>query len=139
LLNLIKSKLTRLGFFLIISTGTHFSSLFGFGIFRKQTNLTMQNYEPTMVEILEKLKAKGYTEDFNITGPALECKSKSICILPSEFEVDEVFRFEGQTNPSDEAILYAVSSGKHNLKGVVINSYGVYSDEMTDEMMKKLS
>lgn len=96
----------------------------------------MPNYEPTLVETLENLRKEGYTEDFNIRFDSLICHKA--CLLPQEFEVDQVFRFEGNTNPSDEAILFAISSTNGDLKGVLVNSYGVYADEMTEEMIDKL-
>lgn len=96
----------------------------------------MPNYEPTLVETLEKLRKEGYTEDFNIRFDALICDKA--CLLPQEFEVDQTFRFEGNTNPSDEAILYAISSKSGGIKGVLVNSYGVYADEMTEELIEKL-
>jgi hypothetical protein len=52
--------------------------------------------------------------------------------------VDEYFRFEGASNPSDSAILYAISSDSKNLKGLLVNAYGIYSEPVTDEMMEKL-
>jgi len=96
----------------------------------------MPNYEPTLVETLETLRKEGYTEDFNIRFDSLICANA--CLLPSQFEVDKIFRFEGNTNPSDEAILYAISSISGDLKGVLVNSYGVYADEMTAELIDKL-
>ena len=96
----------------------------------------MPNYEPTLVGVLEDLRKEGYTEDFNIRFDSLICKD--VCLLPSQFEVDKIFRFEGNTNPSDEAILLAISSLTGDLKGVLVNSYGVYADEMTEELMDKL-
>ncbi len=95
----------------------------------------MENYEPTLVETLENLRKEGYTEDFNIRFDSLICEKA--CLLPQDFEIDQTFRFEGNTNPSDEAILYAISAKNYNLKGVVVNSYGVYADEMTAELMNK--
>jgi hypothetical protein len=97
----------------------------------------MTNYEPTLVETLEDLRRQGYSEDFNIRFDSLICARA--CLLPSQFEVDKVYRFEGNTNPSDEAILYAISSISGDIKGVLINSYGVYADEMTEELINKLN
>lgn len=109
----------------------------GFRIFLSNlTPGTMPNYEPTLVGVLEDLRKEGYTEDFNIRFDSLICAGA--CLLPSQFEVDKVFRFEGNTNPSDEAILYAISSISGAIKGVLVNSYGVYADEMTEEMIQKL-
>ncbi len=52
--------------------------------------------------------------------------------------IDEVHRFEGDTDPADEAIVYAISSTKHTIKGVLVNAYGMYSDSFSNELMAKL-
>jgi hypothetical protein len=59
-------------------------------------------------------------------------------MLPDEFEIDEFYRFEGQSNPSDMSIVYAISSAKYNLKGVLVNAYGVYADNATSALVAKL-
>ncbi len=43
------------------------------------------------------------------------------------------------TDPSDEMILYAISSPELNLKGTLVNAYGIYSDAVADEMVRKLN
>jgi hypothetical protein len=99
----------------------------------------MLNTEPTLSETLKELKATGYTEDFNLKADCIDCRSGQLKIFPSDFHIDKYFRFEGQTDPADEAIVYAISSEKHKVKGVLVNAYGVYSDPLTDEMLAKLN
>lgn len=48
-----------------------------------------------------------------------------------EFHIDKYFRFDGKIDPTDEWILYAVSSKKYNLKVVLINGYGISSKTLT--------
>ncbi|MBK9097473.1 MAG: phosphoribosylpyrophosphate synthetase [bacterium] len=98
----------------------------------------MINPEPTLSETLKVLKAQGYTEDFNLKADCIDCRSGHLKIFPSDFQVDQYFRFEGQTDPADQAVLYAISSEKHKIKGVLVNAYGVYSDPLTDELLAKL-
>ena len=52
-------------------------------------------------------------------------------LAPEEFEIDEVYRFEGITDPGDEMIVFAISSVHHDLKGLVVNAYGMYADPST--------
>ncbi|ADY52532.1 phosphoribosylpyrophosphate synthetase [Pseudopedobacter saltans DSM 12145] len=101
--------------------------------------MTVRNSMTTLSEILNKLKSEGYTVDFNLSENCLVCADNSLKINPDDFVVDRHFRFEGNTDPGDEAIVYAISSEKNNIKGVLVNAYGIYSDETTDQMVKILS
>jgi hypothetical protein len=84
------------------------------------------------------LRSAGYMEDFNLNEECLECRNGDYKLLHDEFNVDEVFRFEGDSDPADEAILYAISSDHLPLKGILVNGYGIYSDKVTDQMVQKL-
>lgn len=86
-------------------------------------------------QLLRLLKAAGYTEDFNPHGPYLTRQRAVIQLAPDEFEVDEHYRFEGPTDPADEALRYAISSAKFNLKGTLVNGYGIYSDPISDQLL----
>lgn len=93
----------------------------------------------TLSETMNALKNKGYTTDFNLKNDHLICAkcNEEIKIHPHEFEIVETFRFEGESNPDDSSILYAIKADKYNLKGVLVNAYGVYADDMVSEMAKK--
>ncbi|MBC7625937.1 phosphoribosylpyrophosphate synthetase [Ferruginibacter sp.] len=98
----------------------------------------MDNYD-TVTGALNGLKAKGYTLDFNIRFDKIICKENNYCLNPHEFEIIEVHRFEGDTNPSDEDIVYAVQSKDGKIKGVITSAYGMYADSISNEMIQKLS
>jgi hypothetical protein len=57
---------------------------------------------------------------------------------PDDFEIMEYYHFDGMTDPSDEAIVYAIESKDKKTKGILINGYGIYTDELSDQMIKKL-
>ncbi len=92
----------------------------------------------TLSETMIELRKEGYVEDFNLLQNCLECRNGQFKVFADEFKIDKYFRFEGQSNPSDQAILYAISSDKHKLKGVLVNAYGIYSEPVTDEILQKL-
>jgi hypothetical protein len=98
----------------------------------------MDSYD-TVTGALNGLKAKGYTLDFNIRFDKIICKENNYCLNPHEFEITEVHRFEGDTNPSDEDIVYAVQSKDGKIKGVITSAYGMYADSISNEMIQKLS
>ncbi|MBC7569682.1 MAG: phosphoribosylpyrophosphate synthetase [Spirosoma sp.] len=96
------------------------------------------NTMTTLSEITNLLKARGYTTDFNLKENYLECDGNLLKIYPGEFVIDKQYRFEGPSDPGDEAIVYAISSQKHDVRGVLVNGYGTSSSSITDEMLKAL-
>lgn len=98
----------------------------------------MESYD-TVVAALNGLRARGYTINFNIAFDKLICSENKTILNPSEFEITEVYRFEGNTNPADEDVVYAVKSKKGNIKGVLTSAFGLYADAASTEMIKKLS
>jgi len=89
----------------------------------------------TVSETLNGLKARGFNLDFNLQENCLVCEGDKFDV--NDFEIVEVHRFEGNTDPSDEAVVYAIQS-VNGLKGVLVNGYGVSSDTMTADMIIKL-
>lgn len=98
----------------------------------------MENYE-TLTEAINGLKKQGYVEDFNLKQNCIECRNGQYKIFHDEFNIIKYFRFDGQSDPADESILYAISSEKYQLKGILINGYGISSVATTNEMLIKLS
>ena len=102
------------------------------------SDINHMNPYNTLSETMNDLRKQGYVEDFNLKQNCLECRDGQFKVFADDFKVDKYFRFEGESNPSDAAILYAISSDKHQLKGVLVNAYGIYSEAVTDEMLQKL-
>jgi hypothetical protein len=96
----------------------------------------METYE-TLSEAMNALKASGYEDDLNLTRDSIECKSKDIRLKTEEFHVDAVHRFEGMTNPDDSAVMYAISSPR-GIKGLLVDAYGAYSENISTAMAEKL-
>ena len=97
----------------------------------------MQAYD-TLSETMEALRKEGYIEDFNLQQDCLEYREGQFKVFADEFKIDGFYRFEGQTDPADEAILYAISSENHAIKGLLVSGYGVYTEGVTDELLAKL-
>lgn len=91
-----------------------------------------------LLEAIEGLRKEGYTEDYNLHENCLECREKEYQIMHDEFHVDKYYRFEDDTDPSEQSIIYAISSEKYAAKGILINAYGIYSDPITNELLNKL-
>ena len=98
----------------------------------------MTSYD-TVTEAVNGLKANGYTTDFNIAFDKLICSENKICLHPDDFKIVAVYRFEGDSNPSDEDVVYAVESEDGKVKGVITSAFGLYADSVSNEMIQKLS
>jgi hypothetical protein len=97
----------------------------------------MKNFE-TLVDCTNDLLKRGYTANLSMEGDTIDDKSQDIHMTADDFEIDEFYRFEGPSNPSDMSIAYAISSPKYNLKGVLINAYGTYADDSSSAIAAKL-
>jgi hypothetical protein len=96
--------------------------------------------EITLTEILKDLQERGYTFDFGqemteefdrkVTLAHQHYYNPNAAANDSQLVdlyVREVHRVEGMSNPSDNAIIYAIETSK-GLKGFLVNAYGVYSE-----------
>ncbi len=98
----------------------------------------MKEYYGTLSETINGLKKAGYTVDFNIPEEYMVYNQAGLILSPDDFEIDKVFRFEGETNPDDQSILFAISSTKSGMKGLLVNGYGISSDEIFNNVIEKL-
>ncbi len=96
----------------------------------------MNSYD-TLSEALSDLEKRGYTHNFNLECDCIVCKSIDLKLNPEEFEITEYYRFEGESDPDDSEIVYAITS-KDGVKGTLVNGYGIYSDDISDELLSKL-
>jgi hypothetical protein len=94
----------------------------------------------TVSEAINDLIQRGYTTDFYIeaTKDCIVCKKPDLALCAEEFVIDEVHRFEGENDPGDSMIVYAISSNENKVKGVLMNAYGVYADGVTSAIISKL-
>lgn len=98
----------------------------------------MEESYGTLSETINGLKKEGYALDFNIHGECFVCHQSNEVLSPDDFEIDKTYRFEGESNPEDESIVFAISSKKFNAKGTLVNGYGIYANDATSTLIAKL-
>lgn len=96
----------------------------------------MKDYN-NLVDALQDLKARGYTNDFNLKSQCLECSALNLQLQPEDFKINEMYRFEGDSTPDDNSVLYALES-IDGIKGVLVDAYGTYAEAISPEMAMKL-
>ena len=98
----------------------------------------MKESYSTLSETITGLKNDGYVTDFNIREERIVSHHTNTALLPEDFMIDRVYRFEGESDPEDQSVLYAISSSKFNMKGILVNGYGISADAATDAIIAKL-
>lgn len=93
------------------------------------------NYD-TVTQAVSGLRDRGFTVDFNLSENCLICNGEEYAIR--DFEITEVHRFEGDTDPSDEAVVYAIESDRKGIRGILITGYGISAEGMSAELAGKL-
>lgn len=78
----------------------------------------------TMSEALERLAESGFGEDLIPDGPHLRAVGSGAEHDPAELAVVEVTRFEGPTDPADEAVVFALTSATGEPLGTFTMPYG---------------
>ena len=89
----------------------------------------------TVSEAIEQLRKQGFTCDFNLKENQLTVGEQAY--TADEFEIVDIYRYEGQSDPGDEATVYALASPS-GVKGVLVTGYGMSSDEASEETLKQL-
>ena len=93
----------------------------------------------TLSQAINKLKLEeGYEFDFNLLDEHIEIKAANETYHINDFNVDKVLRFEGMSNPDDNAILYAITT-ENGKKGVLVDGYGISSGQISKAMLDKLN
>ena len=97
--------------------------------------MNYKTHYDTVSEAIEALRKQGYTTDFNIESNSLVCDTGKY--NANNFTVDDVYRYEGNSDPADEAAVYAIQSSD-GTKGIFVTGYGA-SENISDDMLNKLS
>lgn len=103
-------------------------------------NLTALQYNNTMKKTyhyasvskaLDELKDKGFTYDFNINH-------EEIIRDPNHHEIVHVYRYEGNSNPDDEAVVFGIKS-ESGKKGVFVTGFSANSVSEAAQLLIQLS
>lgn len=77
---------------------------------------------------VNQMKEEGYREDFQITEEGLSTFDKRKTFSPQQVRIVNFYRFEGESDPGDNTILYVMETDD-GTKGTLVDGYGAYADE----------
>ena len=94
------------------------------------------NKYTTVTEALQGLAKRGFSGNFRVEDDGLRIGDGSL-VPPGDVTIVEYHRFEGETNPGDMSVVYALEC-KDGTRGVLIDAYGTYADPSVAEFIKKV-
>ncbi len=92
----------------------------------------------TLSSCLDSLKKEGYSEEFTAKDNQLLSATGQKKYNPDEVKFNNFYRFEGESDPDDSSILYAVET-TDGVKGTLIDAYGSYSDAETNKFVRHVT
>ena len=84
------------------------------------------------------LRERGYRHSFTLEDDQLVCLETGKHYRPGELRIVEQYRFEGDSNPADMSIVFALECND-GTKGTVISAYGIYATNGVLEFMEKVT
>jgi len=88
----------------------------------------------SLAMLSNKMVLDGYDDDFKITDKGLKSLKTEKVYQPDQINVINFFRFEGQSDPNDNTIMYVIETSD-GLKGTLVDAYGAYADRQVSEFM----
>lgn len=85
------------------------------------------NEMTSLSNVLEKLRLKNIDNEFKLTEDGFTA-GKGKCYAPEDLKIVKVYRFEGDSDPADESVIYIIEA-KDGLIGYSMDAYGMNSDK----------
>ncbi len=91
----------------------------------------------TLVAVSNKLQQDGFTENFVIDERGMHSMNSKKRYSPENVRIVSFFRFEGDSDPADNSIMYAIETSD-GVKGSIADAYGHYADTRVTKFMTEV-
>lgn len=91
----------------------------------------------TLGDRMRQLEAAGWVEQLSVSEAGLRCDACGRRAAPEEVVIDESYRFEGPSDPADEATLFALTMPCGH-RGVLPAGYGKDTEPDVVNVLKRL-
>lgn len=81
----------------------------------------------TMTQLLARLTGRGFTANLGVVGGTMRVLDTQRVLRTEDLVIREVHRFEGESDPDDMAVVYALES-TDGTRGVLVDAFGIYAD-----------
>jgi hypothetical protein len=95
--------------------------------------------ENLVLDTVRDLSARGYEGHWQPMGGGVRCPHCGELVAPDDVEVDEVHRFEGESNPDDEALVAALRCRRCGWQGILVTGYGPSVPEADANLLTSLA
>lgn len=95
----------------------------------------MKNEYNTVTSAIKALREEGFTNDFNLFEDYIACGE--IALKAEDLRIKVLYRYEGNSDPADEATVYGLESGS-GLKGILVLGDEINSDAGSSRLLRKL-
>ena len=82
----------------------------------------------TLKTCLDKMIEQGYVENFKAQDGGLKSLETEKVYTAHDLKVVNFYRFEGESDPGDNTILYVIETDG-GTKGTLVDGYGAYASE----------
>lgn len=89
----------------------------------------------TVIDAISQLREKGFTIDFNLEDNCISCEGSKFS--HEDFDIVEIYRYEGDTDPSEEATVYGIESIS-GLKGILVTGNSIELGSKDQAILRKL-
>jgi hypothetical protein len=97
-----------------------------------------ENPMETMVDALHRFGKRGYTDEFQARPEGLRSLATGKVFSPERLIVDDIARFEGASDPGDEATIFALRAEEGQTRGTYTVTYGPAMDALDAKMVPRL-
>jgi hypothetical protein len=97
----------------------------------------MESEEKTLSLVMNKVSADGYNKEFKLGNNTMTLGDESKEYSPQDLIITKSYRFEGESNPDDMAVLYLIHTNDGQ-KGMLVDAYGTYSSRSLAEFLREV-
>ncbi len=91
----------------------------------------------TLADCVSTLSQQGFKAQFKAHKNGLESLDTHDIYQPEDVKIVDFYRFEGESDPSDNVILYAIETAKGE-KGTLTDAYGAYQEVKVSDFIRQV-
>lgn len=90
------------------------------------------------IDAIHDLRQRGFAADLQFRDGALCETGTGRRFRPDELAIVEHHRFEGESDPEDMSVVYAIESND-GVRGIVVDAFGAYADPALAAFLEKIN